>query len=181
MIDSMIEELFEEITSMLQTEGLSDSVSATLDGGKIYLNFTDTTFFGPNSPVLLPAALPILDEMSELFQNSADAIDEIRVQGHTAQARANEPNTVRGDRELSAGRANNVVIYIQEQTDWQILDPAKLRAEGLGQWFPIAPNDSEEHKAQNRRVEIIISGRNLEEEAKLNEKLDSYNTPSYTT
>ena len=180
-IDSMIEELFEEITSMLQTTGLSDSVSATLDGGKIYLNFTDTTFFGPNSPELLKDAYPILDEMSALFQSSAAAIDEIRVQGHTAQGTPGRPNNTRTDRELSAGRANNVVIYIQDHTDWQVLDPAKLRSEGLGQWFPIGDNGTPEGRAQNRRVEIIISGRNLEEEARLNEKLDSYDTPSYTT
>ena len=37
-------------------------------------------------------------------------------------------------------------------------------SEGYGQWRPVASNDTAEGRAQNRRVEMIISGRNLEEE-----------------
>lgn len=179
-IDEKIEDLFEQIASMLSAQGLSDSVSATLDGGKIYLNFTDTTFFGPNSPELLAEALPILDELSKLFEASADAIDEIRIQGHTAQGTPGRYNETSTDRKLSSNRATNVLIYIQDSVDWDILEPRKLRAEGLGQWFPRASNENAAGRAMNRRVEIIISGRDLEQEA-LSGKLESHDTPSYTT
>ncbi len=40
---------------------------------------------------------------------------------------------------------------------------------GLGQWRNVAPNDTGENRAKNRRVELIISGRDLE-----NELTDSY-------
>ena len=40
----------------------------------------------------------------------------------------------------------------------------KLVSEGMGQWRPVDTNDTAEGQAHNRRVEVIISGRNLEEE-----------------
>ena len=62
--------------------------------------------------------------------------------------------------------------------------------ESFGQWRNIAPNDVEANRAKNRRVEMVISGRDLEE--KMNNEFDSYfgiydtpdqsgTIPSYTT
>ncbi|WP_440054793.1 OmpA family protein [Pseudoalteromonas sp. T1lg65] len=53
---------------------------------------------------------------------------------------------------LSEQRANSVKQYLLSQ---QIL-PARLYAEGMGESQPIASNDTEQGKAQNRRVEIKI-------------------------
>ena len=85
----------------------------------------------------------------------------MRVLGHTAQADPDRPNSVRTDRTLASMRATNVVIYVQEHSG---IDPAKLVSEGLGQWKPVDTNETSEGRARNRRVEMIVSGRNLEQE-----------------
>jgi chemotaxis protein MotB len=64
-------------------------------------------------------------------------------------------------------------VYIQEHCT---VDPARLVSEGMGQWRPVADNDTAEGRAKNRRVEMIISGRNLEEE--LASSLQQYSTES---
>ncbi len=89
--------------------------------------------------------------------------------GHTAQALPDRANDVETDRVLSGSRATNVVIYVQKHSR---LDPARLISEGIGQWRPVADNNTEAGREKNRRVEMIISGRNVEEELK--EDITSY-------
>ena len=37
------------------------------------------------------------------------------------------------------------------------IDPKRVVAQGYGETRPIKPNDSEEHRARNRRVDIILA------------------------
>jgi type VI secretion system protein ImpK len=54
--------------------------------------------------------------------------------------------------ELSTERARSVVKLMQGQ----LSDPRRLKAEGLADSEPVAPNDSEANRARNRRVVIIL-------------------------
>jgi type VI secretion system protein ImpK len=54
--------------------------------------------------------------------------------------------------ELSAERAVSVVKLIAGK----LKEPARLRAEGLADSAPVAPNDSSANRARNRRVTIIL-------------------------
>jgi chemotaxis protein MotB len=152
---------------------MEDNISVTEDGGRVFVSFNQTAFFNGNSYALRDESLPILDTVSELLTNASDAIDEVRILGHTAQEVADTPNDVRTDRFLASNRATNVLVYIQEHSE---IDPARLVSEGYGQWRPVSGNTTSEERAQNRRVEMIISGRNLEEE--LGSDVQSYSTTS---
>lgn len=174
-INEMIEALYENLQAYVESEALASSVSVEMDGGRIFVNFKDTAFFNANQWTLRTDAYPILNAMCEMLSNAAYAIDEVRILGHTAEVPGSDPvATAREDRFLSSNRATNVLVYIQEHTHRNVLDPGKLRSEGLGQWHPIDRNDTEEGRANNRRVEMIISGRNLEEE--LGSEIQSYTT-----
>jgi chemotaxis protein MotB len=85
----------------------------------------------------------------------SDSIYEIRVLGHTAQARADEINSPVADRFLASNRATVVTLYLQEKN---IIDPARLLSIGYGQWRPVASNDTPESRAKNRRVELLVTG-----------------------
>ena len=54
--------------------------------------------------------------------------------------------------ELSTERAASVVKLMAGS----LKDPARLRAEGLADSAPAAPNDSAANRARNRRVEIVL-------------------------
>ena len=174
-IDEDIEELFQAIQGYIQQSNQQSTITAAMDGGKIYISFGNTVFFSGESSYLRPEAEPVLDAVSEMLGAASESISEVRVLGHTAQGTPGEPNTVQRDRTLSSERATNVVIFIQEQ---DVIDPVKLISEGCGQWRPVATNDTSEGRAQNRRVEMIISGRDLQMEA---EGVTTYYTTSYTT
>ena len=160
-VDAEMQSLFEALTEFVSANSSSDMMSVTQGDGKIFISFNQAVFFDADSPVLRRDAHPILDGVCSMFDDAVEAIDEVRVLGHTAQGNPNRPNDVEVDRTLSSNRATNVVIYVQEHCS---LSPARLVSEGVGQWRPIASNDTSEGRAKNRRVEMIISGRNLEQE-----------------
>lgn len=54
--------------------------------------------------------------------------------------------------ELSAARAETVLGLMAKR----ISDPARLRAEGVADSEPVAPNDTEANRARNRRVVIVL-------------------------
>lgn len=178
-IDTDIENLFQAISQYISEAGVQESVSVSKDGGRVFVSFSGTAFFKGNSYALTAEALPVLDHMGEMLSSVAYSIDEIQVIGHTAQYMADRPNNPETDFMLSGERAGKVVSYIVNNTKNEVLDPAKFSLVGKGQWQPIAPNDTEEGKAMNRRVEMIISGRDLEKELGSGE-MESYTTGGQT-
>lgn len=159
-IEADMQSLLQAIQEFVQQQNLQDAVDVSQDGGKIFISFSQSVFFAGESSVVLKDAYPILDNVCAMFDNVASSIDEIRIQGHTARP-GRTPNNVVRDRTLSSERATNVLIYVQQHCD---VEPARLVSEGFGEWRPIAPNDSAENLAKNRRVEMIISGRDLQAE-----------------
>jgi chemotaxis protein MotB len=80
---------------------------------------------------------------------------QIAVEGHTddvplgAGLRTNFPSNW----ELSAARAAAVVRFLQKEGG---LEPQRLSVRGYSYYKPIASNDNEEGRRQNRRIEIIL-------------------------
>lgn len=172
-IDEAMLMLFQSLSSYLEQQDAEHQnlISVTQGDGKVFITFNQAVFFNGDSAVLRSEAYPILDSVCAMLDDAVGAISEVRVLGHTAQAYANRPNDVKEDRLLSSERATNVVIYVQTHCS---VSPSRLISEGLGQWRPVASNDTEEERAKNRRVEMIISGRNLEQE--LEDGIKTYGT-----
>lgn len=55
--------------------------------------------------------------------------------------------------ELSVIRATNVVKILVNEVG---IEPQRISAVGYGEYRPVVPNDSEEHRRLNRRVDIVI-------------------------
>nr|WP_325213056.1 flagellar motor protein MotB [uncultured Oscillibacter sp.] len=159
-VEQDMEELLQQIQEFVQQQNLQDAITVSQDGGKIFITFSQSVFFAGESSVIRQEAYPVLDAVSEMLSGVAGSLDEVRVQGHTARAGQGPNNTV-NDRTLASNRAANVVIYIQEHS---VVPPSCLVSEGFGEWRPVALNDTAENRAKNRRVEMIISGRDIEAE-----------------
>lgn len=56
--------------------------------------------------------------------------------------------------DLSSRRSATVVAYLRSQG----VNPNILSAKGFGDTHPVAPNDTPEGRAQNRRIEIVLEG-----------------------
>ena len=176
-VDQDIETLFQALQQYVTEQNLQSTVAVTKGDGKVFISFGDTVFFDGNSPTLRRESHEVLDAVSGMLNGAKDSIQEVRVQGHTAIGSWPTPNDPYTDRNLSAQRAANVVAYIQSDGGCEV-DPARLISEGCGQWLPVAKNDTPEGRAKNRRVEMIVSGRDIEAEMA---GVTQYYTTSYTT
>lgn len=170
-IDQEIQELYESMEDYIQQANMTGRVSIGRGNGYVFVSFDDTVFFDGDSWELLEAGKEVLDQIALSIAEAADSINEIRVLGHTAQATADEPNNPTTDRFLASNRATVVTVYLQEKN---IIDPARLVSVGYGQWRPVASNATPETRAGNRRVELIISGIDLDND--LGDSIEQYYT-----
>jgi OmpA-OmpF porin, OOP family len=101
--------------------------------------------FDVNKYDLKPEYLPFLDEVvTVLMQNSGI---KVTIEGHTDSSGSDALNN-----KLSNDRAKAVMNYFVSKG----VDPGRLSAVGFGKNRPIATNDTEEGKAQNRRIELSV-------------------------
>ena len=111
--------------------------------------------FDTGSAEVNAEGLQVLNTVGELLKKSLEG-REIRVEGHT-DSRTIGPELAEKyptNWELSVARAVNVVRYLQEKVK---IPPSKLYAVGYGPYRPIADNDTEEGRALNRRIEIVLT------------------------
>ncbi len=110
---------------------------------------SDAMVFLPGQAIIRKEAYPLLDRIAVAL----DQIDNlVQVEGHTCDIppKSYEFPT---NWELSAARATNVLRYLVERKN---LPPDRFSVAAYGSMRPIAPNDSEENRKRNRRVELII-------------------------
>jgi chemotaxis protein MotB len=150
------EPIHKEIVDAILAAGMADRVSAYLGADFIFINFVGDVLFGPNSAALLPQVLPLVDGIGNILLDIEDEIGMIRVNGHTAAI----PDLVGvyhvSDRILSSERADAVVMRFEDVIG---IEGRKLTALSYGKNFPLpdADNNTDEGRARNRRIEILIT------------------------
>ena len=95
-------------------------------------------------------SLGIAKEMSSLLVSASPR--EITVSGHTDNVPIANAQFA-SNWELSTQRAVNFMQVLLQNKE---LQPEKFSAIGYGEYRSIAPNDTQEGKAKNRRVEVFI-------------------------
>ncbi|MYY27365.1 OmpA family protein [Elizabethkingia anophelis] len=115
------------------------------EGLKVILN-ESTINFDFNSANLTATAKDNLDKLITVFKNNPDT--NINVSGYTDNKGSDSYNV-----NLSEKRANSVINYFVANE----LDKGRFIAKGMGKSDPIATNDTEQGRAQNRRVEFTIT------------------------
>ena len=150
---SILEQIKDSIVGVM---GDSSKVSIG-DNGNIILN--EGVFFDTGSYDILPDSRPVLDQLSTVFaqflsdSNNAKYIDTIVISGHTDSDGSDEDNRI-----LSSNRANAVLNYLLAGNNGMLNRYAEyFCAAGYGETRPVATNNTNEGKAQNRRIEISIT------------------------
>ena len=127
------EAMKQEITSNI----MMDSLNAT---GHIALAIT----FETGKATIKDESTPIIEQMVELMQTNADL--KVEIQGHTDNVGKPEAN-----KKLSEERANAVEKALVDRG----IAAERMSTVGYGDTKPVADNNTEEGRAQNRRVELV--------------------------
>ncbi|MFO7738195.1 MAG: OmpA family protein [Desulfatiglandaceae bacterium] len=139
----------EGMTGSMEDLNSLPGVDAAYTHEGIMITLQDAILFQSGIADINPIAFPILNSIIDIIQ---DISRPIRVEGHTD----NDPiHTERypSNWELSTERAVNVLKYFSDKGK---IPPERLSAMGYGESRPVFPNDTPEHKARNRRVEIVL-------------------------
>ncbi len=110
-----------------------------------WFNF-DRLLFETGKSILKPESQEQLKNITEIMK--AFPTMEIKLGGYTDNVGKPESNL-----KLSGERANTVMEEIVKLG----IDAKRIKSEGYGDQYPVASNDTEEGRAQNRRIAIRIS------------------------
>jgi len=126
------------------TKGTGTQITEQPDGS-LKLNIPSSVTFDTNSYAIKPSFQPVLAQVAQTLNQNPEVIAQ--VVGHTDSTGQPAYNQT-----LSVNRAESVTGMLAQQG----VAPQRLSATGMGANQPIADNNTEAGRAQNRRVEIYL-------------------------
>jgi len=145
---------YDGLISELEKQIENQEVTIKAIQEKISVTFVDRILFKSGRATITTEGKNVLKKVGDKLMNVRDRT--IRVIGHTDNVPMRRVYRYKfpTNWELSAARAATVVRYFQHEIG---LDPKDMEAVGQSFYDPIASNDTEEGRALNRRVNIIIA------------------------
>ena len=123
------------------------SVTTRVTPDGLVISLHDAGFFASGSAEVNPTSVHILSIIVGALPSRP-----VRIEGHTDNVPIHTAQFAT-NWELSTARASAIARFIIEKANF---DPAKLSAAGYAEFHPVASNDTEDGRTQNRRVDIIL-------------------------
>jgi chemotaxis protein MotB len=149
----LLDDTKKTIETSLKDQIAAQEIEVVEEEDSLKVIFVDKILFDSGSAKINDRGIELLQIMAGPLKNNRD--QEIVVEGHTdniplsAGLRRRYPSNW----ELSTARAAAVVRFFQEKAG---IAPERLSARGYSFYRPVAPNNTEEGRHQNRRIEIIL-------------------------
>lgn len=145
------EQVRKEIQAELDARGLGDLVQFRREPtGLVVTIVTDKVLFELGKADVRNEGKFILDA---LIVPLSHLENPVTVEGHTDNVPITGGGPYPTNWELSAARSISVLRYMVEQKHFP---SNRVSAAGYADQRPVVPNDTAEHRAQNRRVEVVV-------------------------
>jgi chemotaxis protein MotB len=147
-----ISEAVQQVRMLLEGKGLDDRVELVTDYRRgVVIRFRDAVLFDFAKAEIKPESEALLDKVAEIL---TELPNEVVIEGHTDNIPVKPNSEFESNWDLSTKRSIRVLEYFIESAG--VGPPERLSASGYGEYRPVAANDSEENRAQNRRVDIVL-------------------------
>ena len=121
--------------------------------GKVYVSMENKLLFPSASWTVSKDGVAAIKQLAQVLEQ--DSTLNIMVEGHTDNDAYRGSTAVKDNWDLSVMRATAIVKLLLQHGKG--INPSRIEACGHGEFSPKVANDSPEHKAMNRRTEIIIT------------------------
>ena len=149
------DELVNRISKMLKANGYDKHITVEKNNDFIYLRFREGILFYPDVAAMRDGAAAVLANVAEVILDSYGLISNIDISGHTARIPSDLPSKDNlFSWELSTNRALTVLEFLVKKCD---MPQEKLSVTGNSCNILMVEGESEEQRAQNRRVEIRLT------------------------
>ena len=128
-----------------------DDIAIDIENTVVMISISDKMLFKSGSYRMSQEADDLLARIATVV-NSEPAV-EVMVEGHTDSRTVRQGSHLKDNWDLSVQRATSIVRELQNTYN---VEPSKLIASGRSSYVPIAPNDTKENMAKNRRTKILI-------------------------
>ncbi len=144
--------LKKKLEAYVTEEQLENYIGLTINEKGLVVSLREKLMFDSGRAEIYEEAKNILKDITSEI---VDVPNNTRIEGHTdnvpigPELKSKFPTNW----ELSTARATNVTRYLLETLNFP---PKRISSAGYGEYQPVADNDTEEHKAMNRRVDIVV-------------------------
>lgn len=142
-------QLKNEVDKYLKKNSLDKNVITKVEERGLVVSLNDTLFFESGKAEVRNDTLKKLVQIGNILKHENNYI---RIEGNTDNQPINNYE-FKSNWQLSAIRAANVVQLFVEKCGFS---PEKLSSVGYGEYRPVADNRTEEGRAKNRRIDIVI-------------------------
>ena len=149
--DQAVADLKARVSKALLSFNSSD-LQVKLKNGKVYVSLSEQLLFKSGSTKVDPKGQEALKKLASVLQEQKEV--NVVVEGHTDNVPILRGTAGMADNwDLSALRATEIARLLATAG----VSPERVTASGRSQYVPVAPNDSPQNKAMNRRTEIILT------------------------
>ena len=146
--------LQKELEQALAPEILRHEVALRQEPNGLVVSLREVGFFASGSAQLRADSVPAFNRIATVLMERQY---HVRIEGHTDNVPIHTAQFA-SNWELSTARATELVRLLITKNGFA---PARLSAAGYAEFHPIASNGSEQGRALNRRVDIVILGREV--------------------
>lgn len=129
----------------------SDELTVQMREGRVYVSLSENLLFKSGRTDVDPKGADALQKLAQELARNPDIT--VMIEGHTDDVPIRRSARFEDNWDLSVLRATSIVRILNDNG----VSPQQTVASGRGEYAPVASNDDQAGRSQNRRTEIILS------------------------